>query len=138
MLQSWTKIFQNNEIERNWKELENFDICISSAMRQKGESQNECYEKIKGVRNVHFSENLAGFVYLLPPFVTSIRPFTLLPTIWVLFHCYCRSIFSGRETGQKTMSPRLCLYVFFKIWHFTNSFPSTLKKIFINFLIFKQ
>ena len=53
MLQSWTKIFQNNEIERNWKELENFDIYISSAMRQKGESQNECYEKIKHAK---FSE----------------------------------------------------------------------------------
>ena len=63
----------------------------SLIIKQKGESQNGCYKRkqsmpnclknedflpsnthtyafISGVRNVNFSENLAYFVFLLPPF----------------------------------------------------------------------
>ena len=67
--------------------------CMSSVIRQNGESQNGCFKKTKhtkfpknehflpldalhtctcayqGVRMVRFSENLACFVFLKPPFL---------------------------------------------------------------------
>ena len=52
---------------------------IPSVIRQKGKSQNGCYKKtkhakfyekrtVRTVTNVHLSENLACFVFSLPPF----------------------------------------------------------------------
>ena len=43
-------------------------MATSSVISQKGESQNGRTRAYQGVRNVHFSENLACFVFLKHPF----------------------------------------------------------------------
>ena len=71
-----------------------FKGYISSIIRQKGESQNECFKKTKhvkfsekrtftfltcayqGVRNIRFSQNLTCFIFLKQPFWDS--PFRLI------------------------------------------------------------
>ena len=54
--------------ERSWSQR---NFTISSVIWEKGESQNGCNNNTcayQGVKNVRFSENLACFVFLLPPF----------------------------------------------------------------------
>ena len=62
--------------QRLWKKMYNYGPkkkSISPALRQKGESQNGCYRKIRA-RHVSFSENLACFILIIR--------FELRPFVW--------------------------------------------------------
>ena len=96
----------------------------SSAIRQKGESQNGCYKKTKqakfsekqtffnplirtrtcayqGVRNVRFSEKLAYFIFLWHRF--EIRSFALLPTNFLFTNVFSRWLM-WEYVGSKRIS----------------------------------
>ena len=56
-----------------------------------------------------FSENLAWFVFLLPPFLNS--PFALLPTIWILSrspNIFAITITLDRKFNQRRAIQRYC------------------------------